>query len=299
MGGTEKTPLAMEILRWLLERGYRPALVSRGYKGGWEKKGGVVSDGKSVLATWQQAGDEPFLIAQSVREAGVFVGKNRLSSCLSAFNLGFDIAVLDDGFQHRRVGRDLDIAIYPSPEIKVLRESRQSLGRADIILIKTSIQNPALPWLRPSPFSIRRSSTLPSVRENIFPYSVEAQGMWQLWEDKPLPQVDLEEVPLVAFCGIARPERFLSLLKTTGARVVSSIFFPDHYPYPESSIEKILARLKTSGASAAVTTEKDAVKILGHRARFGKIPVYYLKIRVHVDPGFYAHLENFLKKAAG
>src|SRR4030042_1951907 len=98
LGGTEKTPLAMELLSGLLALGRRPALISRGYKGRWEKTGGVLSDGRSILGTWQDAGDEPCLIARSFPAVGVYVGKNRLTSCRRAAGAGVDIAGLDDGF---------------------------------------------------------------------------------------------------------------------------------------------------------------------------------------------------------
>ena len=111
LGGTEKTPLAMELLSQLVALGRRPALISRGYKGRWEKRGGVLSDGRAILGTWQDGGDEPYLIARSFPTVGVYVGKERLTSCRRAAEAGFDIAVLDDGFQHRRLARDLDIVL--------------------------------------------------------------------------------------------------------------------------------------------------------------------------------------------
>jgi tetraacyldisaccharide 4'-kinase len=122
LGGTEKTPLAMEILGWLLERGRRPALVSRGYRGQWEKEGGLVSNGAGLFASWEQSGDEPLMVARAIPRAGVFVGKDRLDSCRRAKDMGFEIAVLDDGFQHRRLGRDLDIVIFSPRERTALRD---------------------------------------------------------------------------------------------------------------------------------------------------------------------------------
>lgn len=306
-GGTEKTPIAMEVLRWLLKRGYRPALVSRGYKGRWERKGGIVSDGHSILATWKQAGDEPFLIARAIPQAGVFVGRNRFASCQSALAHCFNVAVLDDGFQHRRLGRDLDIAISPPPEIKALREPRSSLLRADIVLVK---KTPPLDLPRsenhPSPYPssqpVSFSSKLPPARrssrtaKNVLDYAVENRGLWPLWQDTPLPTEELPHFPLFAFCGIARPDRFLTQLESSGAKVVSSVFFFDHHPYPDSSLRKIVEAFKKSGARAAVTTEKDAIKLLDRRDLVGSIPLYYLRISIALPPEFFVCLERILEE---
>jgi len=287
LGGTEKTPLAMEILRFLLDRGHRPALVSRGYKGRWEKKGGLVSDGARIFAAWKQAGDEPFMVARAVPGAGILVGKNRLASCERAAGLGFDVAVLDDGFQHRRLARDLDIAVASSLEGTALREPRSALNRADIILVNAALPDPKMAQVHPRD------------RENVFAYTVETEGFFHLWENKPLLAEELPKMRLLAFCGIARPGRFFAQLQTAGARIVFSLIFPDHHPYPDSSLKKIIQSLQKTGAGAAVTTEKDAAKLLDRRDLFSGLPVYWLKMGVRLEPGFYARLERFLRQTAG
>ncbi len=288
LGGTEKTPLTMELLTRLLERGRRPALVSRGYRGRWEKEGGLVSDGAEIFASWEQAGDEPLLVARAIPRAGVFVGKNRLASCRRAKDQGFDIAVLDDGFQHRRLDRDLDIAIYSPLERTRLREPRSSLKRADVILVKAE----DIPG--PKPARILRRA-----QEDIFTYTVLNKGFFHIWTDESLAGENLAKKRLLAFCGIARPERFFSHLERTGARIVSSLVFSDHHSYPDSSLDKIVRKLRASGAEAAVTTEKDALKIFDHHDRFGDLPVYCFKIGLRLEPGFYAKLDGFLVEIFG
>jgi len=81
-GGSGKTPLVMSILSFLIEKDYKPALLTRGYKGNWQKKGGLLSDGNNILGSWQDSGDEPLMIAKNIPKAGIFVGRNRLSSAL-------------------------------------------------------------------------------------------------------------------------------------------------------------------------------------------------------------------------
>jgi tetraacyldisaccharide 4'-kinase len=137
LGGSEKTPLVMELLGRIPEFGLRPALVTRGYRGRWERGGGVVSDGKTLFAGSEEAGDEPFMAARRFPRVGVFVGKDRYRSCLKAKDLGFDVAILDDGFQHFWLGRDLDIVLHdPRGRGVAFREGIPALKRADFLLLK-------------------------------------------------------------------------------------------------------------------------------------------------------------------
>ena len=158
-GGTEKTPLVMELIALLLRQGHRPALVSRGYRGAWERSGGTLSDGKSLLGTWAQGGDEPFMVARRFPKAGVFVGKDRLASCLKARDLGFTAVVLDDAFQHRRLARDLDIVLVSPAERRPLRESVAALARAGVILVEEG-RRPAAIGAYPGSFPAARRSSI-------------------------------------------------------------------------------------------------------------------------------------------
>jgi len=267
LGGTEKTPLALHILAWLQEKRYQPALVSRGYKGRWERNGGVLSDGRKILGTWEEAGDEPFLVARNLPQAGVFVGRDRFSSCVRAKKSGFNVAVLDDGFQHRRLGRDLDIVLY-SPEDKIaLREPRSSLKRADIYLIKNK------------------------------DYSVISTGFFFPWNHEKAPVVTLAGKKALAFCGIARPQRFFAQVREEGLDIVLAMTFPDHHAYPPSSLRKIVRGYRESRAELILTTEKDSVKIEAQRSVFGDIPVYYLKIGLRIIPEVDEKMRRLLEKA--
>lgn len=283
LGGSGKTPLAVEILTWLVGRGRRPALVSRGYRGNWEKKGGVLSDGKRILSDWRDGGDEPFLVAKSVPGAGVFVGKDRLSSCRRAAELGFDIAVLDDGFQHRRLARDLDIVLFSPQEKIALREPASSLKRADVVLVEKE--------------SLARQRTKNALRRldrDPFTYSVVSRGFFELPSGTPMPTTELVRMRVLAFCGIARPQRFRDQLLRAGLEPVSFLAFPDHHAYPARSLAKIARAGRDSRAEAAVTTEKDAVKLAGRQDPLGPLPVYLLRIGLEVEAGFYQRLISLL-----
>jgi tetraacyldisaccharide 4'-kinase len=283
LGGTEKTPLAMELLSRLLALGRRPALVSRGYKGHWEKTGGVVSDGRAVFGTWEDGGDEPYLIARTIPGAGVYVGKDRLTSCRRAAEAGFDVAVLDDGFQHRRLARDLDILLF-SPEEKIAwREPLSSFRRSDILLIKTEAE---------------KSRTIERWRGRfsgaIFTYSVVIRGISDLRSGERYSVESLAKTKLLAFCGIARPGRFQETIRKAGLTTVSFLPFPDHHPYPTGSLDRIIRTFHRQGADALITTAKDAVKIAGRVGELGTTSVYVLEVGLDIEPGFDGAWRAFL-----
>jgi tetraacyldisaccharide 4'-kinase len=284
LGGTEKTPLAGEILCRLLERSRRPALVSRGYKGRWEKMGGVLSNGHGLLGSWEDGGDEPFLIARSYPAAGVYVGKNRLISCRRAASAGFDIVVLDDGFQHRRLARDLDIVLFSSAEKIALREPRSALRRADLVLIKAGDKHH------------KAIARLKGSGKKTLSYSVVSRGITDLWTEEDVPPDRLMKKKLAAFCGIARPSRFLKSLQGLGFEVVSFFPYPDHYSYPDGSLGRVVRACHRSGAEALVTTEKDGLKIAGRRRELAEIPTFVLRIGLAVDPAFDDLLKDFIKQ---
>ncbi|MFZ2054498.1 MAG: tetraacyldisaccharide 4'-kinase [Candidatus Aminicenantales bacterium] len=285
LGGTEKTPLAMELLGRLLEQGRRPALVSRGYRGRWEKEGGVLSEGRGLLGSWEEGGDEPALIARSFPAAGVYVGKDRLTSCRRAAAAGFDIAVLDDGFQHRRLARDLDIVLFSSAERIALREPRSALRGADILLIKSGK---------------KRDKIVAGLKGfqtgTIFSYSVVPRGLTDLWTEEDVSPDQLAKKKLLAFCGIARPSRFVEELRKLGLEIAAFLPYPDHHPYPFLSLERIVKTYRRSGAEALITTAKDGLKIAGRRKELADIPTYVFRIGLALEPGFDDLLKNFIKQ---
>jgi tetraacyldisaccharide 4'-kinase len=285
LGGTGKTPLAMELLSRLVALGRRPALISRGYRGRWEKSGGVLSDGRAILGTWQDGGDEPYLIARSFPAVGVYVGRDRLTSCRRAAEAGFDIAVLDDGFQHRRLARDFDLVLYSPEERIALREPLSALRRSDILLVKTGEEKVS------SEERLRRRWS-----GDVFTYSVVTLGISDLRTGERIPIETPAKMKLLAFCGIARPRRFARTLREAGLEVVRFLPFPDHHPYPPVSLQKIIRSGRSLGADALITTRKDAVKLAGRVAEWGETPVYVLEIGLIIEPGFDDRWRIFLEK---
>jgi tetraacyldisaccharide 4'-kinase len=286
-GGSEKTPLAMELIARLLDRGWRPALVSRGYGGQWEKEGGVLSNGTGLKGTWRQGGDEPFMVARGFPGTGVFVGRDKLASCRKAHELGFRAVVLDDAFQHLQLERDVDIVLFDPREKLALREGASSLKRAGIILVKN----------KPRP-GITGSLKVSFPGAAVFDYRTMPKGFVSLRSREMAPPDSFQGKSVLAFCGIANPSRFSNLLRELGADVRSSLSFPDHHPYPAASLEKIARSFAASGAEAVVTTEKDAVKIAPAGTALESLPLHALRIGLDIEAGFYDLVEAGIKKAA-
>ncbi len=274
-GGSGKTPLAIAMLSFLLENGYRPALISRGYKGRWEQDGGILSLGNGLLGNCEEAGDEAVMAARAVPRAGVFLGKHRLLSCRRAYEKGFYPAVLDDGFQHRRLARDIDIVLCDRTHGWELRESPAALARADFLLLNRGLG---------SGERHRLESLAP--RAHCYSYETVPDSLIRLGAKSTMPAGDAAKERAVAFSAIARPHRFYSLLERTGIVPIARISFPDHHAYPESSRRRIRRMYEEKDGSILITTEKDAVK-LSSMPFFANLPVYYLKIALEVDGGFY------------
>ncbi len=283
LGGSGKTPLVIEIASALAAAGRKPAVVSRGYRGAWEKTGGVLSEGRGLLGTWREAGDEPVLIATRVPPAGVFVGRDRLASCRLAASRGFDVALLDDGFQHRRLARDLDIVLHDPAEKLALRESPAALRRASAVVIPSGTPEKARRRLRV------RLGAVP-----LFSAAVRARAFVDLRSAEMLPAAAFAGRRVVAFCAIARPGRFRDLLAELGAEVAAFLAFPDHHDYPEASLDRILAAREATDSAACLTTEKDAVKLVDRGSFPGAGRVFALRIGIEAEPSLTDFVAAFL-----
>lgn len=285
-GGTGKTPTSIEVIKFLQNKNKKVCFVTRGYKSKWERRGGILSDGKKIMGTWQESGDEAFLAAQNLPGAGIFIGRNRYKSCLNAAQMGFEIAVLDDAFQHRKLFRDIDIVLLSEDRDGFFREFPSSLKRADILLMKkNALFSPPL-----SSLIKKGAPRIPIHKYTIFPQGIFPAG-------KSLPPADADffkDKKTLAFCGIAKPERFFSLLNELGIEPVQRIIYPDHHPFPNSSIKKILETALREKFSAIITTEKDAVKI-EQTVLPKEHSVYYLKIRMDIQEEFYQRLWSKLE----
>lgn len=251
-GGTGKTPFLILLGELLKKRSILFDVLSRGYRR--ETEGVALVD---PGGTARHFGDEPLLIARKLG-VPVIVGEDRFGAGQYAEqNFGPQLHLLDDGFQHRSLARDFDIVLLTPTDVRDsllpvgrLREPLSSLDRADAVVLSGNLGAEAIPNFVKRCWRVQRS---------IFAANIE---------DK-----------CVAFCGIARPEPFFAQLQQAGLQIAATLKFRDHHPYTASDIQKLLRLRGQSGASAFVTTEKDAVN-LGERLReLGTVHV----IPLHVE----------------
>ena len=240
VGGSGKTPLAAEVARLLLEMGERPSILSRGYARTIPAEGVVVvSDGGRVLEGVERSGDEPQMLAHAVPRAAVLVSSSRYAAGrIAESRLGCTVHVLDDGFQHFDLMRDVDLLVAPDASdtrtlpFGRLREPLDAASAADALLVESpglGMQDPA--YVKP-----------------LFTFSRRLGG--------PVP-----DRRAFAFAGIAKPERFFGDLEKAGWTLAGRRSFRDHHHYSMQQIEEITRAAKSSGADVILTTEKDIVRI--------------------------------------
>jgi tetraacyldisaccharide 4'-kinase len=286
-GGRGKTPLVAMLARHFLATGERPAILSRGYARRRPQPGAViVSDGRHLLADLDRAGDEPLMLARSVPGAIVVVCDVRaIAAALARQVLGATILILDDGFQHRAVARDLDLVVVTPEDLTGrrapfgrLREPVSALARADAVIV----EGPAPAQLAAAPHA-----TLLSLRRVIRPPV-------RLDSSPPLPD---PRGPVVAVAGIARPERFKLALEAAGWTVARLMAFRDHHRFTRRDLDAIVRAGGEPGVTAILTTEKDAVRLLPLRPF--PVPIAAVPLDVTVEPAaeFAAWLDRRCREA--
>ena len=280
VGGTGKTPLVEWVCR-ALAADRKICVLSRGYGREKSKRRVVVSDGASVLATEPEAGDEPLLLARNlVGVAAVISDANRFSAGLWAVeNLGADVFVLDDGFQHLQLERDLNVLVIDATDpwggghllpTGRLREPLSGMARADCIVITRADRAPNLSSLK------EEIAELTSGRP-VFSSIMNVRGLKSLAGE--IVGQKLSE-PIAAFCGIGNPESFFTQLRAEGLTVARTERFPDHHRYNQTDIDKIIKNGTSAGAKALITTAKDSVKLTGLQI---PMPCYVLDIDIQLN----------------
>lgn len=279
VGGTGKTPLTMTIANRLMERGIKTAILSRGYKG--EKASGpIVSDGQTIFLTPEESGDEPFLMAKRCKGIPVLIGKDRfVMGQIALQRFGVQAVLLDDGYQHLKLHRDLDILLIDShigfgdghflPR-GILREPLSHLCRAHFFIFTKWEDGQNHQRLIEKIYQIHPAS-------KIFHSDFEPIGLVNFWGE----QEDLylyEGKRILALSGIAHPEYFSLLLKKCRMEIVCEMTFPDHHRYSVKDLTLIEERSK--GADFIVTTEKDMVKLV--KFNLSQLPLKSLRIEMKI-----------------
>ena len=284
-GGTGKTPLVEWIATELAQTGQRVCILTRGY--GRRRAGTrvIVSDGNEIMADAVQAGDEPLLLAERLKGlAAVICDSDRVSAaCWAVENFQSNAFVLDDGFQHLRVARNLNIltidATNPWGNGKllpagILREPPAELARADCIVI-TRADDP----IRTE--ELRREIAAYSKGCPVFSSRMRLSGLRAVQAGQPL--ITAEEIKpssIAAFCGLGNPESFFSLLRRGGYQLAHTQTFRDHHIYTQDDIDRVARESVARGAQILLTTAKDEVKL---RALKFELPCFTADIAIEID----------------
>jgi tetraacyldisaccharide 4'-kinase len=269
VGGTGKTPVVEWVARWFREHGRRVAILSRGYGS---------EDGPN---------DEALVLEENLPDVPHLQGKDRVALAkIGIEELDAELFVLDDGFQHRRLKRDLDIvlvdALNPFGNGRLfpagpLREPISSLRRAGLILLTRAdeVDQPTRDRLKTE---VERWAAGTPIGTVSFP-AIELQGLGRA----SLPVAGLVGRQVASFCGIGHPEAFHRTVERLGAKILATRTFPDHHPYRGADIEDLARWGRECGAEILVTTQKDLVKI-----RLGELrgqPLWAVRIGAVVTDG--------------
>lgn len=264
VGGTGKTPAACMLAQWALDEGYRVAVLSRGYGGWYRGKVLEVSDGNRVNAGPLEAGDEPYLMAKKLQGVPVIVSPKRyLAGQFAHKKFRTNFFILDDGFQHLALKRDLDL---------VLLDASNPFGNG-YLLPRGPLREPVTELKRTDAFIITRSGPDGSIDELI-------DDLKNRYPSKPIFRSDhlpekivipsrrlVKNVDLIngrdimGFAGIARPDVFMKTLTELGAELVFFKVFRDHHPYQSREIQELMTEKRRLKADYLLTTEKDWVRM--------------------------------------
>ena len=268
-GGVGKTPVVSEIAKYLIAQGRKVAIVSRGYGGHLSNRSiNMISDGAMIYFDAVDAGDEPYWLAENTPGCYVFTCRNRyMASKHAVEKFGVEIIILDDGFQHRKLHRDLDVVLMDSVKgfgnecllpAGPLREGPEALERIDkfVVVSKNTNHEVAQKVARIMQKRLKLNTSI-CYTEPDYVYDIKTG------------QRLMEGLAVTAMCAIGQPQQFYDFLKDY--QVVNTVTFDDHHQYSAGDIVDI--------SGSIITTEKDAVKL----ARFDRGQIYALRLKTVLD----------------
>jgi len=267
-GGTGKTPLVISIVKMLQAAGRTVGVLTRGYKRGKKKSavGATIESPAQSRVSPDDVGDEPFLMIEKLPGAHVLVGPNRAASArIAVERLGCDVLVMDDGFQHWALERDLDIVVVDASQPRFLnhlmpwgnlREGFAALQRAQVAVITKAHYPNEREWA--VALVERANPSIPIWHVDFEPCEIQ-----RVSDGGTIAADALDGQPVILVCGIASPEAFEETARQIGCQIVGRFFYPDHFSYPDLVIRYLELQAQKSGARWLLTTEKDAVKLRG------------------------------------
>jgi tetraacyldisaccharide 4'-kinase len=285
-GGTGKTPITIEVAKYIKQKFNKKVVVlSRGYGGKLPTdQVNIISDGNNILATPEMAGDEPYLMASKLKGIPVLTGRNRIESGKIAIQrFGAEVLLLDDGYQHIKLYRDLDILVVDYNKrfgnnmllpAGPLREPLTEIRRAHKIIL-----------VNKNPFDDDKDPRFAGFLEKRFKKEVH----WCNFKNGEIYDIQTSKLinpdtKAYAFTGIAQPEYFFNHLKGLHIELVETEEFTDHHLYTEHDLKDIIQKAKEADADSIITTEKDAVKLLPLISKINtEIPIFALKLELDID----------------
>ena len=306
VGGTGKTPTAQRLAKEIRDMGYRVVILNRGYRAKFDGDVGIVSDGKNLNMDAAQAGDEAYMLAKHLPNVPVLIGARRAVTGQYAIeHFGAEVVILDDGYQHWQVIRDLDILLIDAVSVfgnghllprGTLRESMSHISRADVCLMTKVDQ--------------AREGSRELIRKTVRKYNSTAQIVESIHQPRcliPLAKwstdlagvgVPVEKISgrkVMAVSAIGNPASFERTLRDLGAEIISSLRYPDHHDYTIIEMEDILRQADSFAAEMIIVTEKDAVKIPDEVAKENwNIPIFVISVEVTFQAGA-QDFERFLR----
>jgi len=280
-GGTGKTPLVEYVAKLIASQGKKVCILTRGYGRKDPHLQVIVSDGYGVLASPSEAGDEPYLLATKLTgKAAVISSADRIAAGQEAIkDFGTEVFVLDDGFQHLRLARDLNILCIDATNpwgggrllpYGRLRESLEGMRRADCVVLTRCDQVESVETLREEVLELTGGKP-------IFESRMRPARVMSL---KNGPETISVPGRVGAFCAVGNPSAFFESLRGLGYDLGLERAFADHHVYSQSEIEELNQIAMQTGATALITTAKDAVKLKGMAF---SLPCYVLEIEININ----------------
>jgi tetraacyldisaccharide 4'-kinase len=276
VGGTGKTPMVLWIADRLASEGKSVGILTRGYRGRPSELRESADPTSSASTS-----DEVRMLQSRLGERVAFgVGPDRYTNGAQLAKRGVNWFVLDDGFQHLQLARDVDIVLIDATNpfgggrllpAGRLRETRSALARADIVVITRSNHAPAVEA------AIRRETDASIYYSRPKLEAIRSFTDGQLGGDVAPSALG----KLFAFCAIGNPQAFVADLRAWGIEIAGHKFFPDHHRFTDGDDEEILREATASGAAGLICTEKDLYNL--HAVHYGKIPIFYCAISMHID----------------
>lgn len=299
VGGTGKTPLVASVANILLRRGWKPGILTRGYGRGSKSEMIVVSPGEGRVADAAEIGDEPALLARALPQVPLVICADRFrGGQIAEERFHVDVHILDDGFQHLALARDVDVvaldSTQPLSDGNLLPAGRQreplsALGRAQIVML-TRMDSADPPSLEELVLKVHPAA-------KIFRSRTELKGWANALSGEPASVDRVRTQEVAAFCGIGNPRAFFADLRRWGFRLVAEDAFPDHHVYTGDEIRRLVDGARRNGAAALLTTQKDAVRFSPEWAP--QLPIWACEIEAQIPNSeeFERTLLGYLDKA--